>query len=170
METASPCWLQGGPRWGAPVGLCMASTMGGLGQRAQHNFSGILAPLGTYSGSLQGDRYLGFFCGSWLHQREQPKRSREAGWPFLTQAQNSVSITSGPGSKREGNSTSPPVQGPSAEERVGWVTLLRPPQGNPAAELSSVRCLWGSVGKGRFGGPDSESTTKKMLGYNFPIK
>lgn len=58
------------------MGLCMASTMGGLGQRVQHNFAGILAPLGTYSGSLQGDRYLGFFCGSWLHQREQPKRSR----------------------------------------------------------------------------------------------
>lgn len=88
----------------------------------------MLACLGAHSGSLQSDWSLRF-CGTWLLQREQPKRSRVC-WVVFSdtgselrrchfwlqiQAEGEFNFTFWEG-----------VQGPSAEEHMGWDIWLWP--------------------------------------------
>lgn len=88
-QLTAPHWpspLQGGEQapagfgeasgGGAQAGLCVALTMGGLVWKVLCDLTGMLAPPGANSRSVQGDWYLGCSWSRWLSQREHPRRSR----------------------------------------------------------------------------------------------
>lgn len=111
----------------------------------------------------------GFYRGS------SPREAGFAGWSSLTQAQSSGVPLLAPDSSRRGFNFTfwEGVQGPSAEEHMGWDIRLWPSvasERRPYIQaFPPVHCIWGSLRKGRLRGSDSESITKKTSGYEFPI-
>ena len=127
-------------------------------------------------GLLQGEQCLAFFWGNWFPQREHPKRSRGKLCGLSCQRLRTPKWchfwlqSQGAG---EANSTSWWGNARAQCRRACGVKFTAVAidayqRGPPQPHFAPVPCLWGSLGKGRVGGSDSESTAKGTLGYGFP--